>query len=76
MSDEIAELLAEGLDLCVRAKRLDRQMLGADMAKLGYYGPETKCGTPHLWAQDQYDKDLADWQSRARKALTKLELVK
>lgn len=25
--------------------------------------------TVHLWVQDQYDKDLADWQGRARKHL-------
>lgn len=24
------------------------------------------CATMHLWVQDQYDKDLADWQTRSR----------
>lgn len=24
------------------------------------------CLTMHLWVQDQYDKDLLDWQTRAR----------
>lgn len=28
-----------------------------------------RCATMHLWVQDQYDKDLADWQSRDRKHL-------
>ena len=27
--------------------------------------------TMHIWVQDQYDKDLADWQRRAREHLTK-----
>ena len=30
-----------------------------------------KCLTMHLWVQDQYDKDLADWQARAREHLMK-----
>ena len=29
----------------------------------------TKSLTMHLWVQDQYDKDLADWQRRARSHL-------
>lgn len=29
----------------------------------------TRSGTVALWAQEQYDKDLADWECRARKAL-------
>ena len=30
-----------------------------------------KCATMHLWLQDQYDKDLAGWQDRARAHLMK-----
>jgi hypothetical protein len=30
-----------------------------------------KSMTMHLWVQDQYDKDLADWQIRARAHLMK-----
>jgi hypothetical protein len=30
----------------------------------------TKSMTMHLWVQDQYDKDLADWKGRARRHLT------
>lgn len=30
----------------------------------------TKSMTLHLWVQDQYDRDLCDWQIRARKHLT------
>lgn len=29
-----------------------------------------KCATMHLWVQDQYDKDLAEWQRKARQHLT------
>lgn len=29
----------------------------------------TRSGTVPLWLNDQYDKDLADWEARARKAL-------
>jgi hypothetical protein len=31
----------------------------------------TRSMTMHLWMQDQYDKDLASWQSRARRHLTR-----
>jgi hypothetical protein len=30
----------------------------------------TKSLTVHLWVQDQYDKDLHEWQQKARKHLT------
>jgi hypothetical protein len=30
----------------------------------------TESMTRHLWVQDQYDKDLADWKGRARRHLT------
>lgn len=26
----------------------------------------TKCATLHLWVQDQYEKELADWERRTR----------
>lgn len=29
----------------------------------------TRCATMHIWMQDQYDKDLADWERRARNFL-------
>lgn len=36
--------------------------------------PETplsmRCATPALWVQDQYDRDLFDWQTRARQHLS------
>lgn len=51
--DECVRLLSAGLNLCVRARKLD----GAP------------CGTINLWVQDQYDKDLAEWEESARSAL-------
>lgn len=29
-----------------------------------------RSGTAALWVRDQYDRDLADWERRARRALT------
>jgi hypothetical protein len=69
----IRELLAEGLDLCVRARTLDEQISNVNIRKHypGCTDPVvTKSMTPHLWVQDQYDRDLADWEARARKALS------
>ena len=51
MIETATALLSEALDLCVRAKRID--------------DPE-KLSTIHLWVEDQYDKDLEDWQTRSR----------
>jgi hypothetical protein len=31
---------------------------------------ETRCLTSQLWASDQYETDLADWERRARRHLT------
>jgi hypothetical protein len=31
----------------------------------------SKCGTLQLWIQDQYERDLLDWEKRAREALSK-----
>lgn len=30
----------------------------------------TRCATPALWVQDQYDKDLHEWERKARHHLT------
>ncbi|CAH2606252.1 conserved protein of unknown function (plasmid) [Rhodovastum atsumiense] len=66
----LRELLAEGLNLCVRARRLDELTLAAEGRSLGNQTPDhARCLTPHLWVMDQYDRDLADWEARTRKAL-------
>lgn len=59
---ELAQMLSEGLDLCVRARGLDDALRAAMVAG--------NCMlTPALWVQEQYDTDLADWEDRARKVL-------
>jgi hypothetical protein len=62
--EHLRVLLCEGLDLCVRARKLDTQILAGNMADQGWTG--TRSGTPWLWVQEQYDTDLADWEKRAR----------
>lgn len=93
MSWLLRELLSEGLDLCIRARKMDAMdrreatlaissdpdVWQADGTFDRYVGrhniqnPEqpiaTRSGTVPLWLQDQYEKDLADWETRARKAL-------
>jgi hypothetical protein len=72
-ADELAEVLSEGLDLCVRAKDLDAQVERALQAGMGRIFPEgTRCGTPALWIQQQYDTDLDAWEKKARRIMTRL----
>jgi len=71
----VATLLSEGLDLCVRARKLDEQVGRALEAGMGRIFPEsTRCGTPALWVQEAYDTDLAEWENRARSTLLRLGL--
>jgi hypothetical protein len=75
--EEIAQLLSEGLDLCVRARGLDEQIERALQAGMGRIFPEgTRCATPALWVQEQYDTDLAAWETRARGAMVRLGLIR
>ncbi|RAK68842.1 hypothetical protein [Phenylobacterium kunshanense] len=69
--EELAELLSEGLDLCVRAKKLDDDVSRAVAVGTPEGQEGTRCLTPALWVLDQYDTDLSDWQARARNTLTK-----
>jgi len=65
-------LLSEGLDLCVRARKIDagltEKAIRARFPASAAMYPEhySRSGTPHLWVQEQYDNDLADWEKRAR----------
>ena len=64
----LQELLSEGLDLCVRARKLDEPIMATE--EMWERNPTmTRSMTPSLWVLDQYDRDLADWEARARKAL-------
>ncbi|TGP27969.1 hypothetical protein EN814_09820 [Mesorhizobium sp. M2D.F.Ca.ET.171.01.1.1] len=91
--DETAKLLAEGLDLCVRARKMDEMdrrkatlefsqdpdgwvesgMFDRHVKRHNIEYPDQRIhprsATVHLWMQDQYEKDLADWERRARKHL-------
>lgn len=68
--DPIRVLLSEGLDLCIRARKLDDALLVKNMTDHFGYIPPTRSLTPWVWTQEQYDRDLADWETRARKALS------
>jgi hypothetical protein len=61
-SPEAVALLSEGLDLCVRARRLDEIDYAAISAELQC----PRSLTIPLWVQDQYEKDVADWERRTR----------
>jgi hypothetical protein len=65
---ELSALLSEGLDLCVRARKLDKPVI-ATQEEWAKNPSITRSATPALWVQDQYDTDLADWETRARNAL-------
>lgn len=91
--EKYRELLSEGLDLCVRARKMDAMdrreatlAISGDpdawqadgtfdryVARHNISNPDqpiaTRSGTVPLWLNDQYDKDLADWERRARQAL-------
>lgn len=91
--DVCTKLLGEGLDLCVRARKLDsldrRHVTLASSSNPEAWQKDGRFDThverhniefPHapieprsltlqIWTLDQYDKDLADWESRSRKHL-------
>ncbi len=93
MCDECATLLSQGLDLCVRSRKLhaqdrsnaavERSMCGEQWESSGLFAQHVarnnadqpwremlpKSATIPLWVEDQYDKDLADWEDRARRHL-------
>jgi hypothetical protein len=72
VASQCALILSEGLDLCVRARKLDAQVDRAMEAGMGRSFPgATRCGTLALWVRDQYERDLSAWEDRARTFLTK-----
>lgn len=73
----LAALLSEGLDLCVRARKLDEAVAKADLAGGGGLdgGTGTRSGTPALWVLDAYERDLASWENRGRHELLQSGLV-
>jgi hypothetical protein len=86
---DLAALLSTGLDLCVRARKMDAQdrtnamvetFPGVDMEKVAPRLTANRLEAPYLtrsltmplWLQDQYERDLADWEARARAALMQM----
>lgn len=68
--ERLRNALHEGLNLCVRARKLDESITAKACRERGSYAPEhVKCGTPHLWVLEQYDNDLVAWEQDARKTL-------
>lgn len=86
-------LLSEGLDLCVRARKMDAhdrtdakieissspkewwdENLERRADRHNAIYPDQpmsyKSATITLWVQDQYEKDLAEWERKSRKHLT------
>lgn len=61
------DLLGRALDLCVRARRLDD---AAELVEQTEKPGQTRSATMHLWVLDQYEKDLAEWETEARAFLT------
>lgn len=67
-ASHIERLLGEGLDLCVRARRMQQQE--EELLTLWSNNPHmTRSATIPLWAEDQYQRDLAEWEAAAREAL-------
>jgi len=90
--EQLAAMLSEGLDLCVRARKLDAQertnamvetFPEIDMERCGPrltgsqpWAPyETRSLTIPLWVQEQYERDLAAWEAKARALLQQSGLV-
>lgn len=92
MCETCRDILSEGLDLCVRARRLDAQERTNTQVEMSCAPPEwwaengaakaarhnaifpdqpmlTKSATIPLWVQDQYERDLAEWERKGRKHL-------
>lgn len=66
-------LLSEGLDLCIRGRKLDATITEVEtgLRELQATNPEmTRSHTLPLWVQMQYDEDLAAWEAKARAALS------
>lgn len=90
---DFRQLLSEGLDLCVRARKMDAMDRRAATLAISREPEEwvasgqfdryverhnidcpdkpiaTRSGTVVLWLQEQYERDLADWERRTRQAL-------
>jgi len=65
----LREALSEGLDLCARARRMDE--MERERAELYLRNPDmTRSATIPLWAEEQYQKDLAAWEAKAKSLMS------
>lgn len=65
---ELARILSDGLDLCVRARRMEAMEMERIDNKMRS-GDFTRSATIPMWAEEQYQADLAKWEAKARTAL-------
>lgn len=88
MCETCRDILSEGLDLCIRARKMDAQdrtntQVAMSSAPKEWWDENierraaahnacypdqpmlTRSATMPLWVQDQYEKDLAEWERKA-----------
>jgi hypothetical protein len=66
----LEEALSEGLDLCVRARKMDA--MEKDRAEMYLRNPKmTRSLTIPLWVEEHYQSDLSAWEAKARARLAK-----
>lgn len=62
-------VLSDGLDLCARARNMDR--MERERIEHQMRNPElTRSATIPLWAEEQYQNDLAAWEAKAKALMT------
>ena len=63
--NEMTEVLSEGLDLCARARKMDA--MEKERAEFLLRNPDmTRSATIPVWAEEQYQRDLAAWEAKPR----------
>jgi hypothetical protein len=63
--DKYVEALSEGLDLCARARKM--ASMEHEMADTYLRNPDmTRSATIPLWAEEQYQRDLAAWEAKSK----------
>lgn len=60
---ELRGLVARGLNLCAQGRNLNKKIDEA---------PPQHCATPYVWAQEQYEEQLAQWERDASNTLAAL----
>lgn len=63
------DLLSQGLDLCARARALDK--MEQETLDRQIREGTTRSPTVSLWAAEAYDRELAAWERRVRSYLSR-----